>query len=46
MIIKLVINNVKSIFLDCDLDTILILVDQVGVTCHTGEKTCMHRSYN
>lgn len=37
------IQRVKSIFLDFDLNTILILVDQVGVTCHTGEKTCFHK---
>jgi len=25
---------------DCDADTILLLVDQTGVACHTGERTC------
>jgi phosphoribosyl-AMP cyclohydrolase len=37
------IQKVKSIFLDCDLDTILILVEQVGVACHTGELSCFHK---
>ena len=37
------IQKVKSIFLDCDLDTILILVEQVGVACHTGELGCFHK---
>lgn len=31
---------VKNIHLDCDLDTILIMVDPVGPTCHTGARTC------
>jgi phosphoribosyl-ATP pyrophosphohydrolase/phosphoribosyl-AMP cyclohydrolase len=32
--------NVKSIKLDCDGDALLIQVDPVGPTCHTGTKTC------
>jgi phosphoribosyl-AMP cyclohydrolase len=31
---------VKSVALDCDGDTLLIRVDQVGAACHTGERTC------
>ncbi|MER3446999.1 MAG: bifunctional phosphoribosyl-AMP cyclohydrolase/phosphoribosyl-ATP pyrophosphatase [Candidatus Dadabacteria bacterium] len=34
------IQEVKNIFIDCDQDTILILVDQKGVACHTGKRTC------
>ena len=26
--------------LDCDGDTILLVVDQVGAACHTGDHTC------
>jgi phosphoribosyl-AMP cyclohydrolase len=31
---------VKSVALDCDGDTILVKVDQVGGACHTGDRTC------
>jgi phosphoribosyl-AMP cyclohydrolase len=31
---------VKSVALDCDGDTVLVLVDQRGAACHTGDRTC------
>lgn len=31
---------VKSIVSDCDNDTLLIIVKQIGPACHTGNKTC------
>jgi phosphoribosyl-AMP cyclohydrolase len=31
---------VKSVALDCDGDTILLTVEQVGPACHTGAPTC------
>ena len=31
---------VKSLTADCDFDTILAKVSQVGAACHTGNKTC------
>lgn len=29
---------------DCDGDTLLMLVDQTGAACHTGNRTCFYRS--
>ena len=31
---------VRAAALDCDNDTLLVQVDQVGVACHTGTRTC------
>jgi len=35
---------VKEIWYDCDEDTLLIKVEQIGnVACHTGERSCFFR---
>ena len=34
------IQKVRKIIGDCDDDTLLIFVDQTGVACHTGAKSC------
>ncbi|GAA2686784.1 phosphoribosyl-AMP cyclohydrolase [Streptomyces aculeolatus] len=34
------VQHVKSVALDCDADTVLVRVDQVGPACHTGSRTC------
>ncbi len=34
---------VTSVALDCDGDTLLVRVDQVGGACHTGDRTCFDR---
>ena len=31
---------VRAVALDCDGDTVLVTVDQVGAACHTGTHTC------
>ncbi|MFA9445414.1 phosphoribosyl-AMP cyclohydrolase [Egicoccus sp. AB-alg6-2] len=38
-------QRVVELRVDCDADTLLVLVDQgdTGVACHTGERTCFHR---
>ena len=36
---------VKSIYYDCDLDTLLIKVKQFGAACHTGKKSCFYRKF-
>lgn len=35
---------VKSLTADCDFDTILAKVSQVGAACHTGNRTCFFNS--
>jgi phosphoribosyl-AMP cyclohydrolase len=30
--------------IDCDADTLLLLVDQTGVACHTGRRNCFFRA--
>ncbi|MEJ2242806.1 MAG: phosphoribosyl-AMP cyclohydrolase, partial [Candidatus Bathyarchaeota archaeon] len=34
---------VQNAFLDCDNDSILFKVQQVGTVCHTGEETCFYK---
>lgn len=31
---------VRSVYHDCDADTLLIGVEQIGAACHTGSRTC------
>ena len=34
---------VKNIYYDCDCDTLLITVRQIGSACHTMKKSCFYR---
>ena len=33
-------QSVRDIRIDCDGDTLLLLVEQTGAACHTGSRTC------
>ncbi len=36
-------QQVHEVRLDCDGDTVLVIVDQTGAACHTGDRTCFDR---
>ena len=38
------IQKVIEVRVDCDADTLLILVHPAGPACHTGNQTCFYRS--
>ncbi len=41
------VQEVKEIYLDCDGDTLLLKVVQVGgAACHTGHRSCFHHRYD
>ena len=37
-------QHVHEARLDCDGDTVLLIVDQIGPACHTGSATCFSNS--
>lgn len=38
------VQRVQEIYLDCDQDTVLLKVEQVGgAACHTGHRSCFYR---
>jgi phosphoribosyl-AMP cyclohydrolase len=37
------VQHVEEIRVDCDADTLLVRVHQVGAACHTGERSCFYR---
>lgn len=36
-------QEIQGIYFDCDADTILLKVRQVGAACHEGYKSCFYR---
>jgi phosphoribosyl-AMP cyclohydrolase len=38
------VQHLIEMRLDCDGDTLLLLVDQSGVACHTGRRNCFFRA--
>ena len=38
------VQYLRELRVDCDGDTLLLLVDQKGVACHTGRRNCFFRA--
>ncbi|WP_207462267.1 phosphoribosyl-AMP cyclohydrolase [Azospirillum sp. SYSU D00513] len=38
------VQTLKDFRIDCDGDTLLLIVDQQGVACHTGRRSCFYRA--
>ena len=37
------VQSVRAIYVDCDADTVLLKVEQVGAACHEGYRSCFFR---
>lgn len=37
------VQKVIKILVDCDADALIYLVEQTGVACHTGNRSCFYR---
>src|SRR5262245_6302216 len=37
------VQTVRGIYVDCDADTVLLKVEQVGAACHEGYRSCFFR---
>ncbi len=40
------IQKVKEIYIDCDGDALLFVVEQTGVACHEGYESCFFRKFS
>lgn len=41
------VQNLKELRIDCDADTILLSVEQLGgIACHTGRRSCFYQRWN
>src|SRR5512139_3658393 len=38
------VQRVVEVRVDCDADTLLLLVNPAGAACHTGERSCFYRN--
>jgi phosphoribosyl-AMP cyclohydrolase len=38
------VQRLVDLRFDCDADALLVLVDQAGVACHTGRRSCFYRA--
>ena len=39
------IQKVVEVKVDCDADTLLVLVNPAGAACHTGARSCFYRTF-
>jgi phosphoribosyl-AMP cyclohydrolase len=39
------VQLLRELRLDCDGDAVLLLVDQMGVACHTGRRSCFFKAW-
>ncbi len=39
------VQRLRELRVDCDGDAILVLVEQQGVACHTGRRSCFYRAW-
>ena len=39
------VQRLRELRLDCDGDAVLLLVEQTGVACHTGRRSCFFRAW-
>ncbi len=39
------VQEVTDVIIDCDGDCVLVLVNQEGVACHTGRRSCFYRNF-
>ncbi len=37
------LQEIQEVFIDCDNDTILFKINQIGAACHTNYKSCFYR---
>jgi len=38
------VQHVKEVLVDCDMDAVVLIVEQEGGACHTGYRSCFYRS--
>jgi phosphoribosyl-AMP cyclohydrolase len=38
------VQELVELRIDCDADTLLLLINQTGVACHTGQRSCFYRA--
>lgn len=39
------LQKVKYLRTDCDLDALLVGIEQIGVACHTGRRSCFYHEW-